>query len=133
MCSRYTDNNGGSGGAVSTAYLPISFLGVNYSQRNVGRTLVVSIVICMQFVNTIVTIVTIIQCYNDYWLQRIISRLAILSAQDVCKLFKLGEEQLCMVMVYISVSSMKKMFGKEVLGSDVQNSLIPQKRCGLLC
>lgn len=41
MCSNFTENDGGSGGAVSMTYFPSRFDGVNIFQRNRGRSVVV--------------------------------------------------------------------------------------------
>ena len=41
FCSNFFDNNGGRGGAVSSAYLPLKFDGDITFESNRGRTLVV--------------------------------------------------------------------------------------------
>ena len=41
MCSNFTENDGGSGGAVSMTYFPSRFDGINVFQRNRGRSVVV--------------------------------------------------------------------------------------------
>ena len=41
MYSNFTENDGGSGGAVSMTYFPSRFDGINVFQRNRGRSVVV--------------------------------------------------------------------------------------------
>ncbi len=41
ICSNFTKNDGGSGGAISMTYFPSRFDGINVFQRNRGRSIVV--------------------------------------------------------------------------------------------
>lgn len=50
MCSNFTENDGGSGGAVSMTYFPSRFDGINVFQRNRGRSVVVRNKVCVMMI-----------------------------------------------------------------------------------